>query len=645
MLLRLNDVRKSYGGQSVLSGVSFQINKGDKVGLVGRNGAGKTTLFRIICERETPDGGEVIAARGLRIGLLEQHISFKPGETVHTAALSAFSQVHDIEAEMRRLERLMENDHSPEILEHYAELQAKFEQADGFAYAARAEAVLLGLGFSREMWDMRSEELSGGQKNRLAMVRLLLTGADLLLLDEPTNHLDVAAVEWLEQFLSEFDGTYLVISHDRYFLDRTANRIIEIDAGKATRYSGNYSDFVVERQLRREQQRREFENQQAFIAKTEDFIRRNIEGQKTKQAKSRRNMLERMQRVEAAPDETPGGRFNLKQVARSGNNVLTVEDLTVGFPGKILASGINFTLHRGEALGIIGGNGAGKTTFLRTILGEIEPLAGEARWGTKVEIGYYSQQLEDLFPTNDVISELRRVAPLAESGELRSFLAGFLFFGDDVFKRVGDLSGGEKGRLSLAKLIYSRKNVLVLDEPTNHLDIPAREALEAALAEYDGTLIMVSHDRYFLDAVADHILAFGNREESGGRVEFYEGNYSEFQQRQARRKDPTEVSPEAAEIKLPISEPRDEKTATSAPKTLSKNRREMLERRINEIEDRISEAEDDLARISAQLSEPSIATNQAAFNQLTAEYKTVEGEIDRLYEEWAEISGVLDEKC
>lgn len=645
MLLRLNDVRKSYGGQSVLSGVSFQINKGDKVGLVGRNGAGKTTLFRIICERETPDGGEVIAARGLRIGLLEQHISFKPGETVHTAALSAFSQVHDIEAEMRRLERLMENDHSPEILEHYAELQAKFEQADGFAYAARAEAVLLGLGFSREMWDMRSEELSGGQKNRLAMVRLLLTGADLLLLDEPTNHLDVAAVEWLEQFLSEFDGTYLVISHDRYFLDRTANRIIEIDAGKATRYSGNYSDFVVERQLRREQQRREFENQQAFIAKTEDFIRRNIEGQKTKQAKSRRNMLERMQRVEAAPDETPGGRFNLKQVARSGNNVLTVEDLTVGFPGKILASGINFTLHRGEALGIIGGNGAGKTTFVRTILGEIEPLAGEARWGTKVEIGYYSQQLEDLFPTNDVISELRRVAPLAESGELRSFLAGFLFFGDDVFKRVGDLSGGEKGRLSLAKLIYSRKNVLVLDEPTNHLDIPAREALEAALAEYDGTLIMVSHDRYFLDAVADHILAFGNREEFGGRVEFYEGNYSEFQQRQARRKDPTEVSPEAAEIKLPISEPRDEKTATSAPKTLSKNRREMLERRITEIEDRISEAEDDLARISAQLSEPSIATNQAAFNQLTAEYKTVEGEIDRLYEEWAEISGVLDEKC
>lgn len=643
MLLRLNDVRKSYGGQAVLSGVSFQINKSDKVGLVGRNGAGKTTLFRIICERETPDGGEVIAARGLRIGLLEQHISFKPGETVHTAALSAFSQVHDIEAEMRRLERLMENDHSPEILEHYAELQAKFEQADGFAYAARAEAVLLGLGFSREMWDMRSEELSGGQKNRLAMVRLLLTGADLLLLDEPTNHLDVAAVEWLEQFLSEFDGTYLVISHDRYFLDRTANRIIEIDAGKATRYSGNYSDFVVVRQLRREQQRREFENQQAFIAKTEDFIRRNIEGQKTKQAKSRRNMLERMQRVEAAPDETPSGRFNLKRVARSGNNVLTVEDLTVGFPGKILASGINFTLHRGEALGIIGGNGAGKTTFLRTILGEIEPLAGEARWGTKVEIGYYSQQLEDLFPTNDVISELRRVAPLAESGELRSFLAGFLFFGDDVFKRVGDLSGGEKGRLSLAKLIYSRKNVLVLDEPTNHLDIPAREALEAALAEYDGTLIMVSHDRYFLDAVADHILAFGNRKEFGGRVEFYEGNYSEFQQRLARRKDPTEVSPEAAEIKLPISEPRDEKTATSAPKTLSKNRREMLERRITEIEDRISEAEDDLARISAQLSEPSIATNQAAFNQLTAEYKTVEGEIDRLYEEWAEISGVLDE--
>lgn len=645
MLLRLNDVWKSYGGQSVLAGVSFQINKGDKVGLVGRNGAGKTTLFRIICERETPDDGEVIAARGLRIGLLEQHISFKQGETVHTAALSAFSKVHDIEAEMRRLERLMENDHSPEILEQYAELQARFEQADGFAYAARAEAILLGLGFPREFWDMRTEELSGGQRNRLAMVRLLLTGADLLLLDEPTNHLDVAAVEWLEQFLSEFEGTYLVISHDRYFLDRTANRIIEIDAGKATRYSGNYSAFVLERQLRREQQRREFENQQALIAKTEEFIRRNIEGQKTKQAKSRRNMLERLQRIEAAPEDAPGGRFNLKKVERSGNNVLTVEDLTVGFPGKILAGGINFTLHRGEALGIIGGNGAGKTTFLRTILGEIEPLAGEVRWGTKVEIGYYSQQLEDLSPTNDVISELRTIAPLAETGELRSFLAGFLFFGDDVFKRVGDLSGGEKGRLSLAKLIYSRKNVLVLDEPTNHLDIPAREALEAALAEYDGTLIMVSHDRYFLDAVADHILAFGNSEESGVRIEFYEGNYSEFQRRQAKRKDLAVVLVEAAESKSPISGPRTEKIPAAAAKTLSKNRREMLERRINEIENRISEAEEDLVRISARLSEPLIASNQAAFNELTAEYKAIEGEIDRLYEEWTEISSVLDEHC
>ncbi|MER3429485.1 MAG: ABC transporter ATP-binding protein [Blastocatellia bacterium] len=642
MLLRLNEVTKSYGGHRVLSGVSFQINEGDKVALVGRNGAGKTSLFRIICGTEAPDSGEVVAARNLRIGLLEQHIPIDPSETVHTSALSAFQYVHDLELEMRRLEELMESEHSAEVLDRYAEVQTRFEQCDGFAYAARAESVLIGLGLSRETWNITAGQLSGGQKNRLAMARLLLTGADLLLLDEPTNHLDVAAVEWLERFLSEFNGTYVVISHDRYFLDRTANSIIEIDAGKAARYSGNYSDFIVERQLRRELKRREFEGQQALIAKTEEFIRRNIEGQKTKQAKSRRNMLARMQRVEAVADETHGGRFNLKQVVRSGNNVLTVEDLAIGYPGKILARGISFTLHRGNALGIIGGNGTGKTTFLRTILGEIKPLSGEVHWGTKVDIGYYCQQLEDLLPTNDVISELRRMAPLAESGELRSFLAGFLFVGDDVFKRVSDLSGGEKGRLSLAKLIYSRKNVLVLDEPTNHLDIPARESLESALSEYDGTLIIVSHDRYFLNSVADHILAFGDKENAGERIEFYAGNYSEFQQQQANMLGRASARADVVDPALRQRKTQQESPVNRSTKSLSKNRREMLERRTLEIENRISQSEDELARIAAELSEPAIASDRAAFDELTAAYAQLESEIGRLYADWEEISAVLD---
>ncbi|HEX2638916.1 MAG TPA: ABC-F family ATP-binding cassette domain-containing protein, partial [Pyrinomonadaceae bacterium] len=460
MLFRLADIRKSYGGTEVLRGVSFQVNPSEKIGLVGRNGAGKTTVFRIITGNEAPDTGDVAKASNLRIGLLQQHVDFGPGETVHTAALSAFKEIHDIEGEMRLLEKKMETDHSGEILEKYADLQTAFEHADGFTYAARAEAILLGLGFPKELWDRDTGVLSGGQKNRLGMVRLLLSGADILLLDEPTNHLDVDAVEWLENFLHDYDKSYVVISHDRYFLDRTTNRIIEIENGKAVNYKGNYSEFLTEREFRREQQQREYENQRAMIAKTQEFIRRNLEGQKTKQAKSRRNMLERMDRLDAVVSEKSGGNFGLKRVERAGNNVLTAEDIAIGYGDHVLASEINFSLHRGEALGIIGANGTGKTTLLKTLTGSLRELSGEVRWGTKTNIGYYSQNLDDLEPRNEVIQELRRVAPMADNGELRGFLARFLFFGEDVFKKVADLSGGEKGRLAVAKLIYSQKNVL-----------------------------------------------------------------------------------------------------------------------------------------------------------------------------------------
>ncbi|MGB4989248.1 MAG: ABC-F family ATP-binding cassette domain-containing protein, partial [Pyrinomonadaceae bacterium] len=524
VLFRLSDVTKSYGGNEILRGVSFQVNPGEKVGLVGRNGAGKTTIFRMLTGAESPDEGELVSINGLKLGLLEQHVELEPNETVHTAALSAFKHIHDIEAEMRRLEKVMETDHSDVVLDKYADLQIAFEQADGFSYAAKAEAVLLGVGFPREQWTMETQTLSGGQRNRLGMARLLLSNSDVLLLDEPTNHLDVNAVEWLEEHLQAYERAYVIISHDRYFLDRTAERIIEIENGRAVSYKGNYSRFLVERELRREQQQREYENQQSMIAKTEEFIRRNLEGQKTKQAKSRRTMLARMERLDAVSSEKSGGNFRLRNVERAGNNVLTTEELAVGYGSKELGSNIAISLHRGGVLGVIGGNGTGKTTLLKTLLGEIRELSGRVVWGTKTNIGYYSQSLDDLHEGNEVHAEMRRVAPNVENVEIRSFLARFLFFGEDIFKKVRDLSGGEKGRLVLAKLIYSQKNVLILDEPTNHLDIPAREALESALDEYPGTIITVSHDRFFLDRIATQMLSF----EPDGRVLDFNGNYTEF---------------------------------------------------------------------------------------------------------------------
>ena len=636
MLFRLSDIQKSYSGNEVLRGVSFQINPNEKVGLVGRNGAGKTTVFRLITGEEAADEGDIIKINNLKIGLLAQHVDFSSDETVHTAALSAFQELHDIEAEMRRLELRMAEDASEEVLDKYAELQTEFEHQDGFTYTARAEAILLGLGFNKETWQIETKNLSGGQKNRLGMARLLLSNADILLLDEPTNHLDVSAVEWLENFLQTYDKSYVIISHDRYFLDRTARRIIEIENGKAVTYKGNYSEFLVEREERREQQQREFENQQAFIAKTQDFIRRNLAGQKTKLAKSRRNMLERLDKLESASVDRASGNFKLKNVERAGQNVLLVEELAIGYEQKVLARKINFTLERGECLGIIGGNGTGKTTFLKTILGNIRELSGKIIWGAKTDIGYYSQNLEDLDDRNEVINELRSVAPLAENGALRSFLARFLFVGEDVFNLVKNLSGGEKGRLALAKLIYSNKNVLVLDEPTNHLDIPSREALESALDAYPGTILTVSHDRFFLDKVATQIFSF----EDDGRIEVYDGNYSEFHDWKERKakgtgeKDKSKPAGEELRIEAEAAKP---KTQSN----LSKNQILKIEGRIKEIEKEISQREDEMARLTLRMSLPEITSDHAKLAEVSKQFEQAEKKVQALYEEWDRLSAEI----
>lgn len=619
MLFRLDEVYKSYAATEVLRGVTFQINPRERVGLVGRNGAGKTTIFRLVTKQEETDRGEVILLRGLRIGLLEQQPTFEGELSVRDEALNVFTEIRGMEEEMTRLEHAMSEaagEALDEAMHSYSDLRHAYEFAGGFSYHARAEAVLAGLGFSDDDLDKPAEQLSGGQKARLALAKLLLSEPDVLLLDEPTNHLDVNAVEWLEDFLSEYKSAFVIISHDRFLLDRTANKIIEMDGGRATVYPGNYSAYTRQREERRLVQAREYEEQQELIARTEDFIRRNIAGQKTKQAKSRRKMLERIERVEAVRDERVGD-FRLHSVARAGDNVLAVADLSIGYDTGALATGISFLLRRGERLGIIGPNASGKTTFLKTVLGELQPISGGLTWGANVNIEYFDQELSSLDLASTVIEEIAAVAPRATPGELRSYLAKFLFTGDDILKPVVALSGGEQSRLALAKLIYSRANVLVMDEPTNHLDIPSREALERALAEFPGTIITVSHDRYFLDKLATEILHFED-----GIATYHTGSYSDFYAVH-HLKQP--VREEPATKKRPAAAPA--KSRASVP---AKERR----RPVEDIEQEIRMLENELAELSEKLSRASSDWRPEQYAEIGKRQDEISSLLERLYREW-----------
>jgi ATP-binding cassette subfamily F protein 3 len=628
MLFRLAEVSKSYGAQEVLRSLSFQINASEHVGLVGRNGAGKTTLLRLIAGTESPDKGTIERMRGFRYGVLTQHVEFSGDTTVIDAALEVFAALQQLETKMRDLEHAMTEVSGSElerVMHEYSEAQAAYEHQGGFTFHARAESVLQGLGFTKDAFSKPASALSGGEKNRLGLARMLLLEPDILLLDEPTNHLDVQAVEWLEDFLSEYKSAYIIISHDRFFLDHTVNRILDLENKQIVSYNGNYSKYLELREERREQQQKAFEQQQEMIARTEDFIRRNLAGQKTKQAKSRRKMLEKIERIESVTN-LDTAKFNLAPVTRTGDLVLILDKIAVGFPTKTLAKDITFTLRRGERLGIIGANGTGKTTLLRTILSEMPPLAGESRWGAGVNVGYYDQRLLMIDERNTVLDELRTItASTVTDGELRSFLGRFLFSGDDVFKPVSVLSGGEKGRLALAKLIYSRVNVLVLDEPTNHLDIASCEALEDALNDYDGTIITVSHDRYFLDRIATQILFF-----SPDGVEAFDGGYTEFYEAHHRTRQIAAEAARAAAEAQRKAETAIKQTAQPAKKKKPKGPTP------EEIEAQIHATETQISELSALLATEDVARDKARLFALSEQYTQLEETLQELYQQWEE---------
>ncbi|HVT43413.1 MAG TPA: ABC-F family ATP-binding cassette domain-containing protein [Thermoanaerobaculia bacterium] len=586
MLYRFDSVSKSYGVQDVLQGATWQHNPGEHAGLVGRNGAGKTTLFRLLLKQEDPDSGSIIRASGLTMGHVSQHLDADPGIPLFDFVLSAFHEVLRIESKMRELEhRLAEEPSSGEahdrLLGTYAELQHEYEHLDGYTIHSEVERVLSGVGFDETEWQRPIGQFSGGQQNRAMLARVLLTKVDLLLLDEPTNHLDLKGIEFLEEFLQTFRGSYLLISHDRTFLNRTVQKIIELAHGKLVEYHGNYDRFLVQRSERLERLVVEYERQQEHIDKTEDFIRRNIAGQKTKQAQSRRKMLAKLDEVERPLHDETLARFELDAGPRSGAIALTAERLTAGYD-KPVVSGLSLTVRRGERYAIMGPNGSGKSTLLKTFAGRLPPLAGDITWGHNVQTGYYDQTLGDLSPEGIVIDEVWNLDHSQSEEEVRNYLARFSFFGEDVFKKIRALSGGEKGRLALAKIMYAGGNLLLLDEPTNHLDVYTREALEAALERFTGALIVVSHDRYFIDRIAEQILLVED-----GEAEVHHGNYSRLVQK---------FKEEAAIV----SARRSLTPAPLPPKEVDRNEAKRREKLLRRIEEEIASIEKEIASLESE---------------------------------------------
>jgi ATP-binding cassette subfamily F protein 3 len=675
-LITVANLAKSYGPNDIFSGVSFAIPKGARLAIVGPNGIGKTTLLRILYGEETPSEGTLSLAKNLRTGYLPQEAAsdaaFESEASLWAVCLDSFAGLRQQEAELARLEALMGDPaQAKPALARYGPLQADFEHRGGYTYLTRIRQVLSGLGFSAEEFDYPLRHLSGGQRTRALLARLLLADPDLLILDEPTNHLDIAAVEWLEEYLTRWDGAALIVSHDRYFLDRVATTILEMSRVGFETYHGNYSAYVQDRQRRWDLRMQIFETEKIRLEKELEYIRRNISGQNVQQAKGRLRRLTRyLQAVEQiglehvvgrpwsavaeqvsttvssfSVDEAvrrthslrppsnrpPGLSLHLHASYRSGDIVLRTKDITIGYPGKVLFRAEDIELRRLETAALIGPNGAGKTTFLKTILERVPPLQGEVTLGASLNVGYFAQAHEDLDPERTLVEEIDSVAPHMLLAEIRNYLAKFLFTGDDVFKKVSVLSGGEGSRLALAKLALTNANLLLLDEPTNHLDIPSQEILQEVLDNYQGTILLVSHDRYLIDALATQIWEI---DEAHGRLPVYKGTYSQYREWQRAERERAKVEDEQALPKTePAPRPALSRPAPSrpAPSRISPDEKRRRNR-LKSIEDQIAEIDLQLAVLSRQLENP--PADPAKVQKLGSDYVHLQAELDEKMKEW-----------
>ncbi len=625
-LIVAKNLSKFYGGQDVFADISCRVEPGDRIGLVGPNGEGKSTLIRILAGIEEPSSGQVEHRRGIRIGYLPQDPPDLSDQTLWDMMLDAVADLRHMEVELTHVAEQMA-DGDEVALARFSALQEEFERRGGYTYEARIRSVLNGLGFRPEQYEQPADHLSGGQRTRALLARLLIETPDLLLLDEPTNHLDIQALEWLESWLGEFKGSLIVIAHDRYFLDKVTNRIWELGFGRLETYRGNYSAYLRQREERFRARMKLWEQQQEYIRRTEEFIRRNIAGQRSREAQGRRTRLQRFLETEAIerPREHRHIRVRITPRFASGDIVFQTHNLVVGYdPAAPLLHVPDLTIRRGERVAIVGPNGAGKTTLVRTLIGEVEPLAGAVRRGSGVRIGYISQTHSELDPDATVLEAVLTAKRHMEEEEARTLLGSFLFHGDEVFKRIRELSGGQRTRVVLARLAVQRPNTLILDEPTNHLDIPSQEILQHVLQDFDGTVIFVSHDRYLIQALATRVWAVEE-----GTVHAVLGTWEDYLHWRVSRHAAAEGDTTSPEKKTHLSEWEKRREARRQRKA-----RERRDARRQEIEERIARLEARLETLGAAIGQAGEAGDMERVRTLGEEYQAVEQRLHALWEEW-----------
>ena len=637
MILSCQSICKSFGEKVILQDASFHIEEREKAALIGNNGAGKTTLLRIIMQEISADSGQVVIAKDKKIGYLAQYQDIHGHHTIYEELMTTKQYILDMEDKIRSLEQEMKyvaGDKLESLMNSYTRLTHQFELENGYAYKSEIVGVLKGLGFEEEDYSKQIENLSGGQKTRVALGKLLISKPDILLLDEPTNHLDMESIAWLETYLLNYPGAVFIVSHDRYFLDKVVTKIVEIEAAQMRMYEGNYSAYALKKaQLRDAQykaylnQQREIKHQEAVITKLRSFNREKS----IKRAESRVKMLDKIQRIEKPIEIDNQMRISLEPRFISGNDVLTVEGLSKAFPGQTLFTDINFEIKRGERVALIGNNGTGKTTILKILNGIVAADTGRFALGSKVQIGYYDQEHHVLHMEKTIFQEISDTYPTLTETEIRNMLAAFLFTGDDVFKLISSLSGGERGRVSLAKLMLSEANFLILDEPTNHLDIASKEILEEALNSYTGTVLYVSHDRYFINQTATRIMDLTNQ-----AIVNYIGDYDYYLEKKdemtriyapAQENAVPEVKENVSETKLTWQQQKEEQ----ALKRKRENELKKVEARIEELETRDKEIDETMVL-------PDICTNVAECTKLSREKAAIEEELEGLYEKWEELA-------